>query len=365
MKKLRWGILGAGNIANQFVAGLYSSSKHMPYAVASRSKDKAQSYSEKWNLEKFYSSYEDLVQDKDVDIIYLATPNSLHFEHAKLCLENNKHILVEKPFTLSSEEAKEVFELAKTKNLFCMEAMWTRFNPLITEVKRLISEDKIGTIVSFSAELGMSQPYDAKSRLYDPKLGGGSLYDLGVYPLSLIQFFAGGKWSAVSSTRKSSSGVDIHLCAQLYNHKAQQAQIMSSLIVDTDSSFRIYGSKACIEILGPIYRPYEYNIKHYAQYSELDKQPEECQHKSDKMYFLQRKFPVLTTLKQRIQQLKNRLFSTNNYIPYRSNAYQYQADEAYKVIAENKIESEIMSARDTIETLKLMEAILANTKVVG
>ena len=142
--------MGAGNIANEFVAGLYSSNKHIPYAVASRSKEKAQDFYTRWALKKFYSSYEQMVQDENIDIIYVATPNSLHFEHAKLCLEANKHILLEKPFTLSSKKAKELFAIAKEKDLFCMEAMWTRFNPLVTEVKELI---RLGEIRLCRAEV--------------------------------------------------------------------------------------------------------------------------------------------------------------------------------------------------------------------
>ena len=229
-----------------------------------------------------------------------------------------------------------------------------RFNPLIQQIKHIVDSGAIGSILSFNGNLGMSADFNKDSRLFDPELGGGSLYDLGVYPLSLIQYLSDGDWDINAQCLKSSTGVDIHLCAQLANTKGQ-AQILSSFMANTDSNFHIYGTKARIEIKGPIYRPYKFQIEYYKSYDET-KTSTAIKNKPSKLNALIiRSFPISLTIKVGSAFLKQKLKSGSQYILYRKNAYQYEANEAYNVIVSGNIESDIMPHKDSIETLKLIE----------
>lgn len=171
MKPIRWGIMSTGNIANEFSEGLTDLPATEVKAVGSRSLDKANRFADKFDIPNRYGSYEALVQDPDVDVIYIGTPHPFHKENSLLCLNAGKAVLCEKPFALNSGQAEEVINQARTKQLFIMEAVWTLFSPHIAKLRELISEGAIGEVRMLQADFGFRTDFDPSSRLFDPELG--------------------------------------------------------------------------------------------------------------------------------------------------------------------------------------------------
>src|SRR5215213_10403881 len=177
VRKFRWGILGTGAIAKQFVQGLRSLPEAHVFAVGSRSEASAAKFADRRNIPRRHASYEDLASDPDVDVVYIATPHPFHAQNATLCLQAGKAVLCEKPFCVNAAEAERVVELARKKRLFIMEGMWTRFFPLMEEVRRLVSEGAIGEVRMLNVDFGFRAELDPASRLFDQRLGGGALLE--------------------------------------------------------------------------------------------------------------------------------------------------------------------------------------------
>ncbi len=199
MEKIKWAIMGAGKIAHAFANALASEENSVSYAVASRSEEKAAAFAEKYGFEKHYGSYEAMVNDPDVDIVYVATPMSCHYENVKLCFEHGKNVLCEKSITMDSTEARELVSIAREKNLFFMEAMWTKCLPAFLQAKKWIADGKIGTTEYIKADFCNSLKIDMTDRLFRYDLGGGALLDLGVYPITFALAFLGNKPDKVIS----------------------------------------------------------------------------------------------------------------------------------------------------------------------
>lgn len=183
-KQINVGIIGAGKIAKKFAEGIYALSEAKLYAVASRDLERAKEFGETFGAEKAYGNYEEMLQDKALDLVYISTPNALHKEHALLCIKNNKHVICEKPFTSNARELEEVIVAAKQQDVFLMEAMWTRYLPVIREIRQIIEEGKIGEIQHIEADFCFAAA-DRKSIKFDRALAGGALMDVGIYPISL------------------------------------------------------------------------------------------------------------------------------------------------------------------------------------
>lgn len=208
MSRLRVGILGTGNIANsmaQAVSGLKDEA--CCYAIASRSQEKSEEFARKWGFEKAYGSYEELLSDPEVELVYIATPHSGHYEWAKACIEHGKPALVEKPFTVNETQAKEIFALAKERGVFITEATWTRYLPARYIIRDLMESGEIGEILSQESYFTTNVPHI--QRMYDPMLAGGALLDLGIYNLTFASMYFGDDVVKVESTcEKYATGVD-------------------------------------------------------------------------------------------------------------------------------------------------------------
>jgi predicted dehydrogenase len=191
METIKWGILGLGKIAKKFAEGLQYVKGAELCAVASSSQNRADEFAKQFAVSKAYNSYEQLVQDTDLDVIYIASYSSHHFEHSMLCLKNGKHVLCEKPLTTSVKETKKLIEFALSKNLFLMEALWTRFLPSIKYIENIVETEVYGKITNIAVSFGFEAPKNPDGRLLNPKLGGGALYDIGIYPLFLTQLLLG------------------------------------------------------------------------------------------------------------------------------------------------------------------------------
>ena len=217
------------------------------YAIASRDYKKSQEFAKEFRVIKAYGSYEEMIKDPEVELVYIATPHSLHYEHAKLCLNNGKHVLCEKAFTINEKQAEELFEIAKEKNLFITEAIWTRYMPMRKTLDDILESDVIGELHSLTANLGYR--INNVPRLVDPNLAGGSLLDVGVYTLNFASMVFGNNIKDISSTViKTDTGVDAQNSITLYYENNRMAILHSTMMSRTDRRGIIYGSKGYIEV---------------------------------------------------------------------------------------------------------------------
>ena len=204
---MKIGILGAGRIAGKFANTMNQVSEAECWAVASRSAERAAAFAEQWGFAKSLGSYEEMLSDPELELVYVATPHSHHYEHMKLCLEYGKHVLCEKAFTLSAAQAREIAALAAEKNCYLAEALWTRYMPSRQIIDDLLSSGIIGKVRMLTANL--CYPVSHKERIMDPALGGGALLDLGVYGLNFAMTHLGHEITGVDTTvQMTDTGVD-------------------------------------------------------------------------------------------------------------------------------------------------------------
>lgn len=261
---MKVGIIGAGWIAEKMATTLKDKPQGCEcYAIASRSIEKAQAFADKWNMPKAYGSYEELVQDADVDLVYIATPHSHHFAHTKLAIENSKPCLVEKAFTANAKEAEELLALAKEKKVFVTEAIWTRYMPLSHKVKELMESGIIGEPRLLTATLCYMM--ENKERIIRPELCGGALLDLGVYCLNFARMYFGTDIAkCVSNCQLGSTGTDMQECISLSYADGKMANLQSGALCLNDRQGIINGTEGYIRVdnvncpeLIEVYRNYE------------------------------------------------------------------------------------------------------------
>lgn len=207
-ERFRWGILGAGGIAAKFAAGVAAVEDQVVIAVGSRTQASADRFADRFDILRRHASYEELVSDPNVDAIYVATPHSFHREHTLLALRHGKHVLCEKPFAINAGEAQDMVDEARRSGLFLMEAMWTRFLPIIVEMRRLIADGAIGQVQMIQSDFGFRASFNPASRLFDPALGGGALLDVGVYPVSLASMLLGAPDRIAAVAALGATGID-------------------------------------------------------------------------------------------------------------------------------------------------------------
>ncbi len=254
-EEIKWGIIGLGHIAHSFAQAFEYVKKARLVAVASRSTERAKAFAQKYNVPKAFGTYEGLMRCDDVQVVYIATPHGRHYEDMELCLQHDKAILCEKSFTLNATQAKTIFEKAMRKKIFVMEAMWTRFLPIMQKLKELVAAKEIGYLRLFSADLGFNFPFDAQSRLFDPRLGGGALLDVGVYPISLSQWLLGIPTLISSQVVMGKTGVDEQAAMAFKYDDGVLASLFTSIRSVTPSRGVVMGTEGMIEIHGPLYRP--------------------------------------------------------------------------------------------------------------
>lgn len=255
MKKLNYSILCAGNIAEKMAKTVSQMSEVTPYAIAARDLTRAQSLADKYGFHKAYGSYEELVKDENVDLVYIASPHSFHYEQAKLCLEHGKHVLCEKSFTVNKKQAEELFELARSRNLFIMEAVWTRFLPFAAKLHEILDSGMIGTLYTLTATFGENLTH--RNRIVSPELAGGSLLDQGIYPLTFASMVFGTEIEKIQSACvKSDRGVDAQDSMTLVYKDGHMAVLNNSFLCRMKNRGIIYGAKGRIE-LEPFWYPQE------------------------------------------------------------------------------------------------------------
>ena len=318
--KTNFGIIGCGNIATKF-ADILNKLNLPLLGVASRNIDKARDFANKYNATNSYGSYEDMLKNEDINIIYIATPHGLHYEHIKLCLEHNKHIICEKAFTLNHLEASEVLTLAKEKGCLVMEAMWTRFLPGIIKLQEIINSNKYGKIKNIEAEFCFYGNQDENYRLQNNALGGGALLDVGIYPLTLAHLLLGNPLEihAKGSISKNNVDLDNHI---ILTYKDAIASLKSSFIYQGNRYSKITLDKAVITL--------------------------DAFWKCEKLEVLDLEDNSITVYD----------------LPFDINGFEYQIKAFVETLNNTELENKVMPHNTTIDMLKIMDEIRNQIGVV-
>lgn len=252
---VRWGVVGPGRIAAAVVADRV----HVPdarfVAVASRSADRAAAFAAAHGMDRAHGSYREIVDDPDIDVLYIATPHPQHRAVALAALRAGKAVLVEKAFTVTPAATREIAALATATGTFAMEAMWTRFQPAVVRLRELLADGAIGEVRSVLGDLGVSAPTDPADRFYNPDIGGGALFDLTVYPLSMAQMVLGNPDTVDARGMLGPSGVDVDESVLLGWADGATAVLTCSLRCPSPGQFRIFGTAGWIDVLPRFHHP--------------------------------------------------------------------------------------------------------------
>lgn len=257
----RWGFVATGNIAGTVARDLALVDDGVRLAVASRSASRARAFADEHGFERAYGSYDELFADDDVDVVYVATPHAQHHTVVRAALEAGKPVLVEKAFTVSLAASRDLVGLARERELFCMEAMWTRFLPIVARLRDLVAEGAIGQVRSLRADLGFVRQFDPADRLWDPAQGGGALLDLGVYPVSFAQMLLGDPSSVAVAGALGPGDVDTGAGLLLGFPGGEVAQLMCSMTSAVEGSAQLVGTLGRIDV-GPRFHHPETLVVH-------------------------------------------------------------------------------------------------------
>lgn len=315
---IRWGILGSGRIARKFASDLKYVNDSELIAIGSRSREAAEAFAAEFPVKHKHDSYEALVNNKEVDVIYIATPHNLHYENTILCLNNNKAVLCEKPFAMNSQQTKEMIRIAKEKKVFLMEALWTKFMPHYNKVLEMVRNGDIGEMKSVLVNFGFKPMPPVPQRLFDPALGGGTIMDIGIYNVFIALSFLGNPDSIEATMTPSSTGVD-EQCAVLFKYKnGSIAQLFSSFASDLATEADIAGNKGRLKLTTRFYEP-SATVEYYA--GRVDTRKEIAVHKEAGF------------------------------------GYQYEARHVVECLQKGLAESPVMSHTDTISLMETLDAI--------
>ncbi len=315
-KKIHWGIIGTGDIAKKFAAGLRVLSDSELVAVASRTTKTADAFGDLFHVAKRHDNYQSLAQDPDVSVVYISTPHNLHKENTLMCLRAGKSVLCEKPFAINAKEATEMIQFARQRRLFLMEAMWTRFFPLMARVREMITSGVIGEVRMLMADFGYRSE-DQKNWVFDPNFGGGGLLDVGIYPLSFSHLIFGIPNQITSVSHLGSSGVDEQSAVILGYEGGRLALIASATRTETPQVAYLLGTKGRIHIHSPWWKPQTLTLSVNGRADEVMQ------------------------------------------IPYQGNGYNYEAAEVARCLREGRTESDTMPLDETLSIMKTMDAVRA------
>ena len=310
---MSFGVIGAGNIAHKFSEALLGMNGNL-WAIASRKHEKALAFKRKYGYVHAYEGYGKLFNDEKVECIYIATPHAFHYELMLKAIEHEKHVLCEKSFTLNEKQAAHVFKEAKKKGVFVMEAMWTRFLPVLTEVLEVVNKGGIGSIEKIDANFTFDVPVNDENRLFNRRLGGGALLDIGIYPITLVNMVMGEPDDFETSVVKHHTGVDIeHDIA--YYYEGCVARMHASFKDDSVPKAVIHGSNGSIEMT----------------------------------YFWE-------TETAHIYNAHGSLARTIHH-PHPINGFEYEISEVISCIEKGSLESPVVPHRVTLSILRQMDAI--------
>lgn len=314
-KEIKWGVIGTGWIADKFANAITCIDNTSIAAVGSRTKERAEGFAKSFNIPKAYGSYEEVVNDPDVDMVYIATTHPAHKEDAIMALNAGKHVLCEKPFTVNSRETEEVIKLSREKKLFLMEAMWTRFLPAIVKVREWIKSGAIGEILMFKGDFGFRKMYEPEGRFLNANLAGGALLDVGIYPVSFSSMLYGAQPSEIQSMAHiGATNVDEQFAALLGYGSGSMAVITAAVRAEIGNDAQIIGTE------GKIIIPHCW----WADSATLIVGEKEVE--------------------------------TFN-APFKVNGYEYEVMEAVCCVLEGKLESSIMPLDETLEIMRTLDKL--------
>ena len=247
----RWGILGPGNIAAKFATGVAALDDQEVIAVGSRTQASADRFADRFDIVRRHVGYEALVADPNVDAIYVATPHNFHHDHTRLALRHGKHVLCEKPFAINAAQAQAMVDEARRQKLFLMEAMWSRFLPILVEARKLIADGAIGQVQMIQADFGFRASFNPASRLFDPALGGGALLDVGVYPISLAMMVLGQPDRIAAMAALGATGIDENTGILLGFPGGEVALLATTVRASTLQEAIILGASGSIRLHTP------------------------------------------------------------------------------------------------------------------
>ncbi len=250
---LRWGILGTGWIADTFVASLRRHTRQVVHAVGSRTPESARRAAAKWEAPVAHGSYESLVADPDVDVVYVATPHNYHFQHALLAIEAGKHVLVEKPVGLDADEARAIGDAAARAGVFCMEAMWTLFLPKFDVVRQVLESGELGRIVVAQADMG--ERFDEPHRIMREDLAGGPLLDLGTYAVTFATWTLGAPEAVTAVATPAPNGINGQLAIALRTASGAIASLHTTILADSATTGSVIGTEGRLDLGTRYYLP--------------------------------------------------------------------------------------------------------------
>jgi len=354
----RWAIFGTGSVSRKFVLDLRSlKGRAVVSHVASRDPANATRFVGDLAPGAKASSYEDAASAPDVDAIYIATPPALHKPHALMGIAAGKPVLVEKPFAQTGAEAREIAEAARAAGVFCMEAMWTRFQPLAGEIRTRIASGDLGEIRGFNAQFLAANTPDATQSLFNAAQGGGAMIHRGIYPLSMAQFWLGPIARTVALQRMGETGVDEDTVMVLEHGSGAISSLRSSLRSAGPDGAVIWGTKARLEIAGPIWRPNSARLFPIHAAGKPSGTPRKGEAFRESGAGLR-----LSRLLQRV-----RGGGTAINAPFAGNAYHYEAEAVMQAVAAGQSEDPRMTLDDSISLMDLMDEVQASpeTKTGG
>jgi predicted dehydrogenase len=349
---LKWGIWGVGTVSRHFAQSLKFVPGAKLWSVLSRSAGRAEQFAAEFGATNHYTDPDAFLCDRNVDAVYIATPSSLHHEHALLAIGAGKPVVVEKPFAISGHAAAEVAAAARAADVFCMEGMWTRFIPIIREARELLRQGHIGEVRMFEASLGFAVPYDPKSRYYDPALGGGALLDLGIYPLSLAYFLLGAPQASTASSVLAATGVDEQTCMLLSYEKAL-ASLSCTFASRMSNNARIIATGGTMCIDAPLYAPTRLTVSRSERPIGSVTAPRLIKklERASAVAELRRRFaPKLRTIISRNVQRMTRSFA--------GHGYQFEAAEVARCLCAGERESPLMPLNESVEILEAIDRFL-------
>jgi predicted dehydrogenase len=321
MNTINYGIIGPGRIAGAYARALEQSATSKIYAIASRDGQRAADFARQFKADKSYDGYAALVNDPAVDVVYIATPHCFHEQQSILCLEHKKAVICEKPLALSAASARRIIASSRENKTFMMEGMWSRFNPAIIRAKELIDAGEIGQIRYVSADFGFQKPYDPSGRLYNPALAGGSILDVGVYPLFLALYLLGRPDDIAVKAQLAPTGVDESCSITLQYDGGVFAQLFCSMLVETKKEAVIAGTKGMILIHTPWYKSMGLSL-------------------------------VQNNNEGRIP------------LPYQGNGFEFQIEETNRCLTEGRTESKLLTHDFTLMKAEVTDEILRKAGVV-
>jgi predicted dehydrogenase len=321
-QEIRWGVFGPGRIAEKFGKGINVVKGATLYAVASRNPERGKRFAKSFGVKQVYDSYQALAEDPQVDVVYIATPHNFHYQNARLCLEAGKHVLCEKPLTVNAAESERLFALAKQRDLFIMEGMWTYFLPVYQQVREWLDGGEIGEVRLMTSTFGFQPLRDEKDRWLNPDLAGGALLDIGIYNLAVSMWVTQKEVQAFDVRGiVGQTGVDELVAGTLEFPGGTISQFSCTFLSRTANDFFIYGTRGRIQIHAPFWA---------ATKASLDTGTGE------------------NTVTRELK----------------AGGFEYQIDEVSRCLRAGLLESPVMPHRQTMASMRLMDAMRAELGVV-